>query len=97
MTATITLAVGATAEPDTCGSCKFFQRKDDWRAGFGDCRIKLPRKFAEQWQIRKLTPKPKDYEYEYTGNEDQIKDTDRCDLHRPDGNVYIVQRLVGKL
>lgn len=93
MTGTITLPVGASAEPDTCGSCKFFERKDDYGNCYGRCGIKLPKKVAEQWAIRSIDPKQKDREY--TGNEDQIKDTDRCDFQRPDGKVYIVQRLVG--
>jgi hypothetical protein len=90
----ITLAVGASAEPDTCGSCKFFERKDyDERRGvYGFCRIKLPTKIATQWDIRRIDPKMKDQEY--TGNEDQIKDTDRCDLYRFSGQVYIVQRRI---
>jgi hypothetical protein len=93
MTNEITLTVGASAEPDTCGSCKFFERKNDWRTIYGQCRIKLPSKLADQWDIRRIDPKQKDREY--TGTEDQIKDTDRCDLQRPDGKVYIVQRKVG--
>lgn len=90
----ITLGVGASAEPDTCGSCKFFERKDyDERFGvYGFCRISLPAKIVQQSTIRMIDPKMKDQEY--TGNEDQIKDTDRCDLHRPDGKVYIVQRRI---
>lgn len=89
----ITLPVGASAEPDTCGSCKFFSRDNDWRTVYGQCKIKLPSKMASQWDIRGVDPKQKDREY--TGNEDQIKDSDRCDLQRPDGKVYIVQRKVG--
>jgi hypothetical protein len=90
----ITLAVGASAEPGTCGSCKFFERKSDgeWEAARGFCKIVLPKKMATQWDIRGVDPKQKDGEY--TGNEDQIKDTDRCDLQRPDGKVYIVQRRI---
>lgn len=91
----IVLMPGANAEPDTCGSCKFFERKDyDERRGvYGFCRFNFPIKIATQWDIRRIDPKMKDQEY--TGNEDQIKDTDRCDLQRPDGKVYIVQRVVG--
>jgi hypothetical protein len=90
----ITLRVGASAEPDTCGSCKFFERKSDgeWDSMRGFCRIKLPAKIADQWAIRAIDPKMKDQEY--TGNEDQIKDTDRCDLYRFSGQVYIVQRRI---
>jgi len=88
----ITLSVGASAEPDTCGSCKFFERKPDYAPVYGQCRIKLPSKIAEQWHLRSIDPKQKDREY--TGSEDQIKDTDRCDLQRPDGKTYIVQRRI---
>lgn len=93
----ITLPVGCSAEPDTCGSCKFFERKGDneYYRMSGFCRIKLPAKIPEQWAIRDIDPKQKDREY--TGNEDQIKDTDRCDLQRPDGKTYIVQRRVTPL
>lgn len=95
MAGEITLPVGASAEPDTCGSCRFFARKADYAAVYGECRIKLPAKFPDQWAIRRIDPAEKDREY--TGNEDQIKDTDRCDLHRPDGKIYIVQRRIPPL
>ena len=90
----ITLPVGASAEPDTCGSCKFFKRKNDgeWFAMHGFCKIELPKKIATKWDIRGVDPKMVDAEY--TGNEDQIKDTDRCDLYRFSGQVYIVQRRI---
>jgi hypothetical protein len=93
MPSEITLAVGCSAEPNTCGSCKFFVRDRDYDSANGKCEIKLPKKIAMQWDIRGVDPKQKDLEY--TGNEDQIKDTDRCDLQRPDGKTYIVQRRVG--
>lgn len=92
----IVLRVGASAEPDTCGSCKFFERRDDeWSPTRGFCRFKFPEKIATQWDIRRVDPKMKDQEY--TGNEDQIKDTDRCDLYRFSGQVYIVQRRIPSL
>jgi len=59
---------------------------------YGECRIKLPARFVEQYQVRRLDPKLRDQEY--TGNEDRIIDTDRCDLYRSDGFQYIVQRRV---
>ena len=91
----ITLAIGANAEPDTCGSCKFFERRrnDFYDGMYGECRIKLPAHFVEQRQLRGIDPKQRDQEY--TGNEDRIKDTDRCDLYRSDGNQYIIQRRAG--
>ena len=88
-----TLALGANAEPNTCGSCKFFRRDRDYDSASGKCEIVLPKKLASQRDIRSIDPKQKDREY--TGNEDQIKDTDRCDLYKSDGKQYIVQRIVG--
>jgi hypothetical protein len=88
----ITLPVDATVEPDTCGSCKFFRRKSD-----------NPYYVAEGWCVIELPPPkerfaPKPY---VEGNGDEYrapnitKDTSRCDLQRPDGKSYIVQRRVG--
>lgn len=90
LTGEITLDIGASAEPETCGSCKFYGRLWD-NPGSGRCMIKLPKKMADQWDIRRIDSRCK----ELTGTEDQIKDSDRCDLHRPDGKKYIVQRRVG--
>lgn len=98
MSGEIVLMPGASAEPDTCGSCKFFERKDyeDRRGPWGFCRIALPKKFFTQRDLRVFAETTKIWkDQEYTSNEDQIKDTDRCDLQRPDGKVYIVQRVVG--
>lgn len=92
----IILAPGATAEPDTCGSCKFFGRKPpnegEWYRMNGFCRFLMPAKIALQSDLRGIDPKHKDDEY--TGNENMIKDTDRCDLQKPDGKTYIVQRRI---
>jgi len=85
----ITLPVGATAEHNTCGSCKYFQRKDDYNAKWGQCGFRLPPQVASRNQFRSL-----DRNYEYTGNEDQIEDISRCDLYCNDGKSYIVQRRV---
>lgn len=93
MTIEITLPIGATAELNTCGSCKFFER-GNYDSVYGQCKIKLPKKIAEKWDIRSIDPKQKDREY--TGTEDQIKDSDCCDFYHHDGKVYIVQRRVGK-
>ena len=93
----ITLPVGCSAEKDTCGSCKFFERNgsygDDYKMN-GVCRFMLPAKIATQDNIRRIDPAMKNYEYQ--GTENWIKDSDRCDLYRPDGRVYIVQRRVGE-
>jgi len=91
--APITLPPGCTAEHDTCGSCKFFERDGyDYSRIYGKCRIVLPSKVAMQYDVRAIDPKHKDDEY--TGNEDQIQDTNRCDLWRSDGKTYIVQRKI---
>lgn len=96
MSGEITLTPGATAEPDTCGSCKFFERKPtsdgEWYRMNGFCRFLFPAKIALKSDVREIDPKHKDDEY--TGNENMIKDTDRCDLHKPSGKTYIVQRRV---
>lgn len=85
----ITLPVGASAEPDTCGSCKFFVRLGDLRpAGQGRCKFKMPPGVATRHDIAK------DGEVENSYQFDRVEDTDRCDLQRPGGKVYIVQRRV---
>lgn len=96
MSSEITLPVGSSAEPDTCGSCKFFQRNNDginYRMN-GVCGFKLPEKAVRQVQFRELSDIVKKYDRDYTGTEEWIKDTDRCDLQRPSGKVYIVQRRI---
>lgn len=86
----ITLPVGATAEPDTCGSCKFFRRKpDDYNASRGTCGFRFPPKF-DFW-FAKVTVN------DFQGTELDIADTDRCDLYRFSGKVYIVQRRIPPL
>lgn len=88
----ITLPLGASAEPDTCGSCKFFQRMTDSGPSYameGRCRFKLPKAQMERFALR-----------EYRDNDEVLglmTDTDRCDLYRPDGKVYIVQRRIPPL
>lgn len=90
MVTAVTLPVGASAEPDTCGSCKFFVRMDDLRPiSQGRCNIKLPPMVATQYDI----PREKGWENSYQF--DMKQDSERCDLQRPDGKVYIVQRMVG--
>lgn len=84
----ITLPVGASAEPDTCGSCKFFSRDDLWPVGSGTCRIKMPPGVASRYMLPGV-------EIENSFELDRIPDSERCDLQRPDGKTYIVQRKVG--
>lgn len=85
----ITLPVGATAEPDTCGSCKFFVRIDDLRpVGEGRCNIKLPPMMATKYELPTKDGWENSYQF------DLKHDVSRCDLQRPDGKVYIVQRRI---
>ena len=91
MAGEITLPLDCSAEPDTCGSCKFFDRTmrdGPYEMSSGHCRFKLP-PFEEKYRV--LT-------YVETGESDRaanwIKDTHACDLYRPDGKVYIVQRRI---
>ena len=83
----IVLPIGATADPDTCGSCKFFRRRDEYGSDRGVCTIVLP-----GWvQIKPPVNR---------NDEDWIdpalmKDTMRCDLQRPTGNFYQVSQRVG--
>lgn len=89
----ITLPVGASAEPETCGSCKFFKRgpltDGPYEGSSGDCGIRMP---PQKEFYKKMT-------YEEVGESDRspnwIKDTFGCDLYRADGKTYIVQRKVG--
>jgi hypothetical protein len=92
----IILTPGATAEPNTCGSCRFFNRNptgdgEQYRMN-GICVFKFPPKMPTPWDIRRIDPKYKDDEY--TGTEMWIKDTDSCDLYKPDGKYYIIQRRI---
>lgn len=83
-----TLPLGASAEPDTCGSCKFFVRLDDLRpVSQGRCNIKLPPMLATKYETSKEG-------WENSYQFDLKQDTERCDLQRPDGKIYIVQRRV---
>jgi hypothetical protein len=91
--AEITLPVGASAEPDTCGSCRFFDRLDDLRpVGQGRCKFKMPPGVATRYDIPGIGAT-----VENSYQLDWIEDTGRCDLQRPDGKVYIVQRRVPPL
>lgn len=84
----ITLPLGADAQAGTCGSCKFFQRLDDLRpVGQGCCNIKLPPAIATKYDLGREILNSRQFE--------MIEDTDRCDLQRPDGKQYIIQRRAG--
>lgn len=90
MATEIVLPVGASAEPNTCGSCKFFRRTmdaGDYAMRSGTCGFVLPPKLAQMFAAR---PSKDDDEWGW-----RLPDTQRCDLQRPDGKAYIVQRRVG--
>lgn len=84
----VVLPLGSTAEPNTCGSCKFFYRigadYGQTYQNMGRCQIKLPpMNFQDKgWDGEGFGPR-------------SLQDTASCDLHRPDGKSYIVQRRVG--
>ncbi len=87
----ITLAPGATAEPNTCGSCKFFKRdmnNGPYEMARGNCEIRMP---PLKQYFRTMT-------YEETGERDRapnwVSDSAGCDLYRHDGKQYIVQRYI---
>lgn len=83
----ITLPLGSSAEPGTCGSCKFFYRIGaDYGQSYqhmGRCNIKLPpMNYADKgWDGEGFGPR-------------SLQDNQTCDLQRPDGRVYIVQRRI---
>lgn len=60
----------------------------EWYRMNGDCTIKLPP------PMEKYAPFVYGKDEEYTHGPRYLKDTDRCDLQRPDGKVYIVQRRI---
>ena len=61
----------------------------------GLCRFVLPAKIVVQDQYRDLDDRVAKRNRDWQGTENWIKDTDRCDLYRPDGKTYIVQRRIG--
>jgi len=74
----IKLEVGATAEPNTCGSCKFFERVKD----HGHCNIRIPPWVAyKPYNTNSLPP-------------NFVYDADGCDLYRHSGETYIVSKVV---
>lgn len=91
----IELELGQTAQPEKCGSCKFFGRragpgdlpsyiKGDTRvqlSGAGYCNLKLP----PQYQIKgQGEGAPTNW----------INDTGSCDLWKWSGVVYVEKRVV---
>lgn len=78
----IKLEVGATAEPGTCGSCKFFERTKDADARGGYCNICIPPWVAHKpYNTNSLPP-------------NFVYDADSCDLYRHSGKAYIVSEVV---
>lgn len=85
-TAEIVLAINQTAEPGTCGSCRFFERRNahDEYDTTGCCKFRLPPTRVYQRQKWDADSQPLD----------TVRDTDGCDLWRSDCKTYIVQRRV---
>ncbi len=82
----VILPVGASAEPETCGSCKFFRRRDGGDC-YGYCQIKLPPN-KEYFVVKQVTGD----EYEASNF---LKDNASCDFWKSNGVRYIVQRYAG--
>jgi len=85
----VVLPVGATAEPGTCGSCKFFNRylENDYYQKLGYCEIRMPP------PKERMMPKPY-AESDSDWGPNRMNNFDGCDLYRPSGKTYIVQRRV---
>jgi hypothetical protein len=88
----IQLPVGASAEKDTCGSCRFFSRLfySDYGPSYasrGRCGFRWP-PMHQRFQLKELTEADCDWA------PDTVQDTFSCDCYQHDGKRYIVQRLV---
>ncbi len=94
----IELAVGQTAQPETCGSCKFFYRQVHEQylgednipkeiVGDGNCHVPLPPQIAIRSGMN-------DDGGEYIGPSNRTTDTKTCVLWKPSGKVYIERRLI---
>ena len=87
----VTLRPGASAEHDTCGSCKFFKRADassyPCNQDRGWCRFVLP-PLMQKYVEKEYTEADSDW-----GPRTRM-DTERCDCWMSDGRTYIVQRLI---
>lgn len=82
----VVLPIGATADPDTCGSCRHFGRSDQYGDDRGVCNISLP-----PWVVERQAA---------SDNDDYVtprlmKGSMRCDLQQPTGKFYQVSRRVG--
>lgn len=79
----IVLGIGETAEPNTCGSCYKFERREPWNGhGSGYCTMNLPPHYARAFGDAESRPK------------DSVNDDSSCDLYRHSGKAYIVSKLV---
>jgi hypothetical protein len=85
----VTLPIGATAEPGTCGSCHFFKRygEMDYYQDIGYCEIRLPPP-KQRFVLKPWAESDSDW------GPNRVRDIDGCDLHRPSGKTYIVARRV---
>lgn len=79
----IRLDVGATADPNTCGSCQRFERTEPWNGTAGGyCLLRLPPQYARKPWGGESKP------------HDVVRDTDSCDLHVHTGKAYLVTKVV---
>lgn len=90
MTLPVTLALGQTAQPDHCGSCRNFRRFSDTADVYGTCQIKLPPWVADRNTVEATVYPDREQGRDWT----RVKDTDDCDLHRHTGLTYITSHLV---
>ncbi len=94
MMTTITLPPGTSAEPNTCGSCKFFRRTDasyaDVYRDRGWCQIRLP-PLPERYQPLAVS---RDTEEGDSWGPRARTDDMSCDLYRHSGETYVVQRII---
>lgn len=79
----IQLSQGQNAEPNTCGSCKFFKRYDDGNGGYntGACTFIFPPQVA----LGKQTYNDRDEEYT---DSRQCADTYSCHLYQSNNKEY---------
>lgn len=79
----IQLALHETADPRTCGSCVYFERKEPWNFSCGGyCNIILP---------LHIEKKPYDLE---SKPPNWVDDNYGCSFHKHTGKAYITSKLV---
>lgn len=78
----VVLQLGQSADPDACGSCKFFQRHEWNSNSTGDCKITMPPYLVRKdWDGEGKPP-------------NLVDDKCGCSLHVHTGKTYVVQTMV---